>query len=148
MNPLNKIPRAATVQDPDFPLLLGNLVFFACCASFFCNFPLLHQTWQLIFGVKIANPLFTFPIILISNGHLLPKKLNFGNWRAFPYIVFSNCSLLHYCSQFIFSFTSLSLVRVPFSGYLGPRISDLNEKEGFGGLGLDSPQLTSCLRIK
>ena len=39
-------------------------------------------------------------------------------------------------------------MRVPFSGYSGPRIPGLNEKEGFGGPGLDSPQLTSCLRIK
>ena len=39
-------------------------------------------------------------------------------------------------------------VRVPFSGYSGPRIPGLNEKEGFGGPGLDSPQLMSCLRIK
>jgi len=42
----------------------------------------------------------------------------------------------------------LHSVRVPFSGYSSPRILGLNEKEGFGGPGLDSPQLTSCLRIK
>ena len=38
-------------------------------------------------------------------------------------------------------------VRVPLSCHSGPRIPGLNEK-GFGEPGLDSPQLTSCLRIK
>ena len=44
--------------------------------------------------------------------------------------------------------SNLTAVRVPFSWHSGPRIPGLNEKGGFGGPGLDSPQLMSCLRIK